>query len=68
MSHPHVYMYLCTGSIDLDEFSVALQQVHGEARSIDIAKVAHDTRTLRKELCVISDMLTVIRKKTVVYL
>lgn len=39
------------GSLDLDEFAIALQQVHGPARSIDVAKIAHDTRVLRREMC-----------------
>lgn len=38
------------GELDLDEFCLALQMVHGNARSIDVAKITHDTRVLRRNL------------------
>jgi len=44
------------GHLDLDEFAIALQQVHGPARSIDIAKLSHDTRILRKDLGVLTEL------------
>eukprot|EP00427_Karlodinium_veneficum_P036682 CAMPEP_0169282686 /NCGR_PEP_ID=MMETSP1016-20121227/57065_1 /TAXON_ID=342587 /ORGANISM="Karlodinium micrum, Strain CCMP2283" /LENGTH=230 /DNA_ID=CAMNT_0009371679 /DNA_START=28 /DNA_END=720 /DNA_ORIENTATION=+ len=45
------------GHLDFDEFASALQQVHGNARSIDLARIKYDTRMLREsqleiiELC-----------------
>merc|ERR1712194_316413 len=44
------------GCLELDEFALALQQVHGPARSIDVAKIALDTRNMRRELCELSDL------------
>lgn len=44
------------GWLDLDEFAVALQSVHGPARSIDLAKVNKDTRQLRKEMTKLNQM------------
>merc|ERR1712190_695864 len=44
------------GQLDLDEFAIALEQVHGPAKSIDIAKVIHDTKVLRKELAYLTDI------------
>jgi len=45
------------GRLDLDEFCLALQQVHGNARSIDVAKLTHDTRVLRKTTRVMMEMV-----------
>eukprot|EP00931_Biecheleriopsis_adriatica_P029090 TRINITY_DN17317_c0_g1_i1.p1 TRINITY_DN17317_c0_g1~~TRINITY_DN17317_c0_g1_i1.p1 ORF type:complete len:605 (+),score=78.30 TRINITY_DN17317_c0_g1_i1:273-1817(+) len=36
------------GLLDLDEFCIALESVHGVAKAIDLARVRNDTRTLRK--------------------
>eukprot|EP00931_Biecheleriopsis_adriatica_P017007 TRINITY_DN12349_c0_g1_i1.p1 TRINITY_DN12349_c0_g1~~TRINITY_DN12349_c0_g1_i1.p1 ORF type:complete len:611 (-),score=105.18 TRINITY_DN12349_c0_g1_i1:60-1892(-) len=38
------------GRMDLDEFILALASCHGNARAIDMAKLARDTRVLRKEM------------------
>lgn len=46
------------GALELDEFAIALQQVHGPARSIDVAKVTHDTRILRKD---VADLLQLVQ-------
>merc|ERR1712194_881708 len=44
------------GKLDLDEFAMALQKVHGAARSIDVAKINRDTRLLRREVAELTDM------------
>merc|ERR1719272_1631372 len=46
------------GELDLDEFCLALQQVHGNARSIDVAKLTHDTRRVRRGLLDLTDIFT----------
>jgi hypothetical protein len=38
------------GKLDMDEFAMALQQVHGHARSIDVARVSREVKLIRKEL------------------
>jgi Ca2+-binding EF-hand superfamily protein len=45
------------GELDLDEFCLALQMVHGTARSIDVAKLTHDTRIIRRGIMDMEDML-----------
>merc|ERR1719506_3095907 len=44
------------GELDLDDFCLALQMVHGTARSIDVAKINHDCRALRRGLYDLSDL------------
>merc|ERR1712151_454369 len=51
------------GALELDEFALALQQVHGPARSIDVARIALDTRNLRRELCELSDLCLFLLEK-----
>merc|ERR1712190_389210 len=51
------------GVLELDEFALALQQVHGPARSIDVAKISLDTRNLRRELCELSDLCLFLLEK-----
>jgi Ca2+-binding EF-hand superfamily protein len=46
------------GQLDLDEFGMALQSVHGSARAVEVAKVQRDTRTIRKDLRTLSDLLS----------
>jgi len=38
------------GILGLEEFAHALQSVHGNARSVDLARVSKDCRAIRKEL------------------
>eukprot|EP00931_Biecheleriopsis_adriatica_P010402 TRINITY_DN11147_c0_g1_i1.p1 TRINITY_DN11147_c0_g1~~TRINITY_DN11147_c0_g1_i1.p1 ORF type:complete len:648 (-),score=109.30 TRINITY_DN11147_c0_g1_i1:425-2368(-) len=38
------------GYLELDEFARALQQVHGQARSVDLARVHAECRTVKKDL------------------
>eukprot|EP00929_Paragymnodinium_shiwhaense_P089204 TRINITY_DN49399_c0_g1_i1.p1 TRINITY_DN49399_c0_g1~~TRINITY_DN49399_c0_g1_i1.p1 ORF type:complete len:744 (+),score=110.86 TRINITY_DN49399_c0_g1_i1:89-2233(+) len=52
------------GELDLDEFCLALQMVHGPARSIDVAKITHDTRVLRRGLSDLIDLCSVHFDKT----
>jgi len=44
----------------MDEFAIALEQVHGPARSIDVAKVIHDTRILRKDINALTDLVSIV--------
>lgn len=38
------------GKIDLDDFAMALQHLHGNARSIDLVRVRHDIKHFSREL------------------
>lgn len=38
------------GKVDLDEFAMALHQVHGPARSIDVAKINREQHVLRNDV------------------
>eukprot|EP00931_Biecheleriopsis_adriatica_P010403 TRINITY_DN11147_c0_g2_i1.p1 TRINITY_DN11147_c0_g2~~TRINITY_DN11147_c0_g2_i1.p1 ORF type:complete len:750 (-),score=135.67 TRINITY_DN11147_c0_g2_i1:32-2230(-) len=38
------------GLLDMDEFARALQQVHGQARSVDLARVHAECRAVKKDL------------------
>lgn len=38
------------GEIDVDAFASALQHFHGDAKSIDVARLMHELRCARKEL------------------
>jgi len=44
------------GKLDLGEFAAALQQVHGTARAIDLAKVGRDIRKTRSQLSDLIEM------------
>mmetsp|Transcript_27340 Transcript_27340/g.51623 ORF Transcript_27340/g.51623 Transcript_27340/m.51623 type:complete len:196 (-) Transcript_27340:45-632(-) len=46
------------GQLDFDEFAIALQQVHGQARSIDVAKILHDTKLLRRLLLLLIEKVS----------
>eukprot|EP00441_Pelagodinium_beii_P005018 CAMPEP_0197685268 /NCGR_PEP_ID=MMETSP1338-20131121/100681_1 /TAXON_ID=43686 ORGANISM="Pelagodinium beii, Strain RCC1491" /NCGR_SAMPLE_ID=MMETSP1338 /ASSEMBLY_ACC=CAM_ASM_000754 /LENGTH=449 /DNA_ID=CAMNT_0043267071 /DNA_START=1 /DNA_END=1350 /DNA_ORIENTATION=- len=37
-------------SLDIDEFAMALSSIHGNAKSIDLARVRRDARLIRKEV------------------
>merc|ERR1712098_758007 len=39
-----------SGSIDVDEFTLGLEQIHGEARGIDIAKCRKDVMNLNRKI------------------
>jgi len=36
-----------TGEIDLDEFVLSMQNIHGQARGLDLARLRHEVRALR---------------------
>merc|ERR1712113_515904 len=40
-----------------DEFTLALQHIHGTARSIDVARLRHDILKLRRELVHVREIL-----------
>jgi hypothetical protein len=44
------------GQLDFDEFAIALQQVHGTARSIDIARIKYETRLLREGIVEVHEL------------
>lgn len=45
------------GELDLNEFYLAVQRLHGQARSIDIAMLSHDMYNLREDLCALMDFV-----------
>lgn len=56
------------GTVDLDEFALGVQMLHGGARSIDVARLRHSTDFIVKELAylrgIISDELDVTEQST----
>merc|ERR1712130_859042 len=46
-----------TGTISLDEVAFGLQRLHGEARSIDIARIMHETQKLGRQIASIESSL-----------
>jgi hypothetical protein len=45
------------GILDLEEFVVGLQKIHGKARSIDVAHVLHDIKSLNREVADLKTMM-----------
>jgi len=45
------------GQLNFDEFAIALQHIHGSARSIDVAKISQNTRVIRRELHAVIGLL-----------
>jgi hypothetical protein len=46
-----------SGDIELDEFTLGLQQVHGDAKAIDIARVRHDLNILIEGLNYLTELV-----------
>jgi len=44
------------GSLELEEFALALQSVHGTARSIDLQRVAREAKLLREDMVQLCDL------------
>jgi len=45
------------GSVNLDEFASSVQEIHGPAKSIDIVRLRHDTKNLKKDVKLIREDL-----------
>eukprot|EP00929_Paragymnodinium_shiwhaense_P042264 TRINITY_DN21893_c0_g1_i1.p1 TRINITY_DN21893_c0_g1~~TRINITY_DN21893_c0_g1_i1.p1 ORF type:complete len:726 (-),score=123.69 TRINITY_DN21893_c0_g1_i1:344-2521(-) len=52
------------GFLNLDEFAIALRQVHGPARSIDLARVNYEMHLIRGDLMALADLCLDIFEET----
>jgi hypothetical protein len=48
-----------TGSIDFDKFALGIEQLHGHARSLDIARVRLDCKKLQRQMALVRRELVV---------
>jgi len=46
-----------TGTVNLDEFAIGIQMLHGQAKNIDMARLRHQVSLLSKNLAEIMDLL-----------
>lgn len=52
ISAAHLWTLLDTdnsGSVEISEFAAGLQQIHGNARSVDLIRISHEQKTMNKK-------------------
>jgi hypothetical protein len=47
------------GKVDMDEFVLGCSQLHGNARSLDIAKLRHDNKKLKEQISAVAEFQSV---------